>query len=66
MKRTKFIKYLNQNNCGFIKHGGRHDKYMNHINGKRSVIPMHTEIDDYLCELICKQLDIPKPGENKY
>ncbi len=61
MKRAKFIKYLNQHNCGFIKHGSKHDKYKNHLNGKRTVIPRHPEIDDYLCELICKQLEIPKP-----
>jgi predicted RNA binding protein YcfA (HicA-like mRNA interferase family) len=63
MKRAKFIKYLNQNNCGFVKHGGRHDKYINHNNGKKSVIPRHSEIDEYLCELICKQLDIPVPNK---
>ncbi len=61
MKRNKFIKYLNQNNCGFVKHGGRHDKYINHNNGKKTVIPRHPEIDDYLCALICKQLGIQKP-----
>ena len=60
MKRAKFIKYLNEQNCGFVKHGGHHDKYMNHINGKRTMIPRHPEIDDDLCTLICKQLDIPK------
>lgn len=61
MKRVLFIKFLNENNCGFIKHGGRHDKYMNHTNGRKSFIPRHPDIDDYLCELICKQSGIPKP-----
>ena len=61
MKRTKFIQYLNQNNCGFVKHGAKHDKYMNHINGKRTLIPRHADIDNDLCVLICKQLDIPRP-----
>jgi mRNA interferase HicA len=61
MKRTRFIKYLNQNGCGFIKHGAKHDKYMNHLNGQRTNIPRHTEIDDDLCDLICKQLGIPRP-----
>lgn len=61
MKRRQFIKYLNQNNCGFIKHGKKHDKYLNTTNGKKTVIPRHPELDDYLCELICKQLDIPVP-----
>jgi hypothetical protein len=63
MKRTKFIKHLNTHNCGFIKHGAKHDKYMNHVNGKRTVIPRHIEIDTDLCMLICKQLEIPLPAE---
>ena len=60
MKRVKFIQYLNAHNCGFVKHGAKHDKYMNHFNGKRTLIPRHTDIDTDLCNLICKQLDIPK------
>ena len=61
MKRTKFIKYLNENNCGFVKHGAKHDKYINHGNGKRTNIPRHPDIDDDLCMLIYKQLEIPNP-----
>jgi predicted RNA binding protein YcfA (HicA-like mRNA interferase family) len=63
MKRNKFIKYLNENNCGFVKHGGRHDKYMNHVNGNRTSIPRHNDIDEDLCRLICKQLEIPEPDK---
>ena len=55
---------MNQQNCGFIKHGKKHDKYQNTANGKRTVIPRHPDLDDYLCELICKQLDIPSPPKN--
>ena len=62
MKRGKFIQQLNSHGCGFVKHGANHDKYMNHLNGKFTYIPRHTEIDTDLCMLICKQLDIPKPG----
>jgi hypothetical protein len=54
---------LNVHNCGFIKHGTKHDKYMNYDNGKRTMIPRHTEIDSDLCALICKQLEIPSPSE---
>ena len=61
MKRTKFIEHLNAYSCGFVKHGAKHDKYMNHLNGKRTLVPRHTDIDTDLCILICKQLDIPRP-----
>ena len=61
MKRAKFIQHLNFYGCGFVKHGANHDKYMNHLNGNRTFVPRHAEIDTDLCLLICKQLDIPKP-----
>ena len=63
MKRVKFIQHLNTNGCGFVKHSARHDKYMNHLNGNRTFVPRHSDIDSDLCVLICKQLDIQKPDE---
>jgi hypothetical protein len=39
------------------------DKYMNHNNGKRTMIPCHPEIDGDLCALISKQSEIPLPSE---
>ena len=63
MKRVNFIQHLNAHGCGFVKHGARHDKYVNHLNGKSTFVPRHADIDTDLCMLICKQLYIPKPGE---
>jgi hypothetical protein len=65
MKRLKFIKYLNSHDVGFIKHRARHDKFMNHSNGFKAYIPRHNDIDEDLCDLICKQPGIPKPTANK-
>jgi len=61
MKRTKFIKHLNIHGCGFVKHGAKHDKYINHLTGECTYIPRHADIDTDLCRFICKQLAIPKP-----
>jgi hypothetical protein len=61
MKRIQFIQHLNTYGCEFVNHGSKHDKYINQINGKRTFVPRHADIDTDLCFLICKQLDIPKP-----
>jgi len=61
MKRVKFIQHLNTHGCGFLKHGAKHDKYINHLNGNRTYIPRHADIDTDLCAFICKQLDVPTP-----
>jgi hypothetical protein len=62
MKRVKFLQHISANGCEFVKHGSKHDKYLNRLNGNRTFIPRHADIDTGLCSLICKQLDIPTPG----
>jgi hypothetical protein len=43
-----------------VKEGGKHSRWLNVADRrKQSSMPRHTEIDDYLCRLICRQLGIP-------
>ena len=58
MKQKKFIKYLENNGCILLRHGGRHDIYQNQLNGKKQPVPRHVEIDDILVKHIKKQLGI--------
>ena len=60
MKRSKLIKYLNNNCCVIKREGGDHTKLINLKTGKTTVVPRHNEIGDILCNEICKQLGIPK------
>jgi len=59
MKRVDFLRYLRENGCVFIREGGSHSWWGNSFSGKRSSIPRHTEINDYLMKKICKDLGIP-------
>ena len=59
MKRSKFLKYLNQHNCILYREGRKHPVFINLTTGKRTTIPRHTEIDDDFCKDICKQLGVP-------
>jgi len=60
MKRNKFIKYLNANNCFLSREGKRHSIFTNSVTGNYSTVPRHPDINDYTAEDICKQLGIPK------
>jgi hypothetical protein len=60
MKRNKIIKYILSNNCALRREGSDHTLFINLITGNRSAVPRHAEIDDTLCNNICKQLGIPK------
>jgi len=58
VKRRDFIRELVDAGCYLKRHGGRHDIYMNQMNGKKAPIPRHSEIKDSLCDLIRRQLGI--------
>jgi len=58
VKRRDFIRELVDSGCYLKRHGGRHDIYMNPMNGKKAPVPRHSDIKDSLCDLIRKQLGI--------
>jgi mRNA interferase HicA len=43
-----------------LREGSRHSVYMNPKNGKQTTVARHPELDDLMCKIICKQLEIPK------
>lgn len=60
MKRSKFIKHLEMQNCVLLREGAKHSIYKNSNNQKQSVVGQHKELSDLLCKKICKQLEIPE------
>jgi len=64
MKRNLLIKHLDEENCVLYREGGNHSMFRNPENGKRTSVPRHPNIDEFLAFDICKQLGIPKPKIN--
>jgi len=60
LKRAEFIRKINGLGCELLRHGNRHDIYINTNNGKRAPIPRHKEIADTLTRIILKQLGLEK------
>jgi mRNA interferase HicA len=56
MKRDELIKQLSNQGCILLRHGARHDIYLNPATGQKQPIPKHTEIDDDLARHIKKYL----------
>ncbi|MGH7801310.1 MAG: type II toxin-antitoxin system HicA family toxin [Thermodesulfobacteriota bacterium] len=46
MKRKEFIRQFEKKGCILLRHGARHDIYLNPSLGKKQPIPRHHEIDD--------------------
>jgi len=60
MKRNQLIKHLTDNGCVFYREGSNHAIYFNPAAKKTTAVPRHNEIDDNLCNKICKQIEVPK------
>jgi len=59
MKRIDFLRHLRENGCVFVREGGSHSWWSNPVSGKRSSVPRHVEINDFLARKICRDLVIP-------
>ena len=60
MKREELLRHLRSHGCELLREGGRHSWWQNQRLNKRSAIPRHSEIDDYLARKICRDLGVPR------
>ena len=58
MKRKELIKQLVNHGCYLLRHGSRHDIYINPLNVKKQPVPRHAEVDDGLVKHIKKYLGL--------
>jgi len=61
VKRQKLISHLTANGCVLVREGAKHSWWGNPANNKRSAVPRHSEINDFLARKICRDLEIPTP-----
>ena len=61
MKRVDLIRHLEHHGVQFLREGGSHTVYVNRTVSKTSTVPRHREINDFLVQKICRDLEVPKP-----
>jgi len=61
VKLRDLLKHLHDHGCEFLREGGSHTVYVNRAARKSSSVPRHREINDFLVNKICKDLEIPRP-----
>jgi predicted RNA binding protein YcfA (HicA-like mRNA interferase family) len=61
MKRRDLIQHLEKHGCQFLREGGKHTLFANRGTRKTTTIPRHREINDFLAQKICRDLEIPQP-----
>jgi mRNA interferase HicA len=61
LKRHAFIAHLRAHGCILVREGAKHSWWGNPANNRRSAVPRHNEINDFLAKKICKDLGIANP-----
>jgi len=56
MKRRDLVKVLADMGCILVRHGGKHDWYMNPQTKQSQPVPRHNEINENLARSIIRKL----------
>ena len=56
MKKTELLQKLGRQGAVLIRHGGKHDVYMQPKTNKEASVPRHDEINEYTAKAILKKL----------
>jgi hypothetical protein len=56
MKKGALLKILQVHGCVFVKHGKKHDVYLNPRTGMTERIPRHSDISENLAKQIIRNL----------
>jgi len=56
MKKVELIQKLNQQGAVLLRHGGKHDVYIQPRTNKEATVPRHTEINEFTAKAILKKL----------
>jgi len=59
MKRKELIREIESIGCVLVRHGSKHDWYMNPESKKSQPVPRHNEINENLARHIIKMLTKP-------
>jgi mRNA interferase HicA len=61
VKRRELIRHLIACGCYLVREDASHSWWGNPVNRRRSAVPRHVEIDDFLARKICRDLGIREP-----
>lgn len=64
MKRRDLIRHLEAYSCQLLRESGNHFIYINRAAQKVSAVPRHREINDFIAQKICRDLQIPERYRN--
>jgi mRNA interferase HicA len=63
VKRRDLIRRLEQAGCVLVRHGGRHDWYLNPKTRMAQPVPRHSEVNEFLARQILKKLGLDEAAD---
>lgn len=63
MKRRDLLAHLSRQGCALLREGGNHSWWSHSASNRRSSIPRHSEISDFLAIKICRDLGVAPPSK---
>lgn len=63
MKRRDLIRVLTEMGCVLVRHGAKHDWYMNPEKRQSQAVPRHNDIDERLAKSIIRKLKDESPND---
>lgn len=61
MKRRDLLRHLSAHGCALLREGAKHSWWQNSSLGRRSAVPRHSEINEYLARKICSDPGVSEP-----
>jgi mRNA interferase HicA len=61
MKRKELLKHRRRCGCSLLREGANHSVFINQDKLKVSTVPRHAEVNDFLAQKICRDLEIDLP-----
>ena len=61
MKRIDLIRHMERHGAQLLREGDNHSVCVNRKSGKVFADSRHRELNEFLAQKICRDLEIPKP-----
>jgi predicted RNA binding protein YcfA (HicA-like mRNA interferase family) len=63
VKLADLERHLRSHGCELYREGSKHSIWWNPAKRKTTSVPRHRELKEFTARAICRQLEVPIPGE---
>jgi len=65
MKRRDLVRHIESRGCLLWREGKKHSVFINPNNNRTTTVPRHTEVNNFLADKICRDLNVTSFNSRK-